>query len=464
RRRSSGWTFGLRVLGGKAKVFDTLLEGTLEGSGRDPARAFAFSLAERLKAGGLYDRILLLEGRKKKGSRPFHLLAALEERIRILEEAGASEKSLRPLKAKRAELLQVCSLPEPGAGELPGRVTLEDLERSLPPSMAVLFFHVGERFSALWVVRRGAARFRRLPGKKALLERLSPFLRAATSLPGYGSWRVSWREGRRALEFLLGGAAAFLEKGGRVAVVPGSGLEDFPFEALVAGPPTPPEDPGGIRFLGPDLGITFTRIPSASLLVHFLSKKKKRGAGKILLVEADHGEDLSFLREELDSIQAAPAGREVIRLRGKRAFLRLRECGRDAALLHLAGHARPGGEDDPPRLTLGGERLSPLDILSWGLGPDFVNLSACRTSLGRPLPLEGRQGFARAFLACGTRLVLSSAWEIQDRAAARFNRVFYANLGKGFSRAFLEAQRNLRKDPAFGAPFYWAPFQLTGTP
>jgi len=249
-----------------------------------------------------------------------------------------------------------------------------------------------------------------------------------------------------------------------VAVVPGSGLEDFPFEALVAGPRTPPEDPGEIRFLGPDLGITFTRIPSASLLVHFLGKERKRGAGKILLVEADHGEALSFLGEELDSIQAALAGRKVVRLRGRRAFLRLRECGREAALLHLAGHARAGGEEGPPRLTLGGERLSPLDILSWGLGPDFVNLSACRTSRGLPLPLEGRQGFARAFLACGTRRILSCAWEIQDRAAARFNRVFYANLGKGFSRAFLEAQRNLRKDPAFRAPFYWAPFQPAGTP
>ena len=464
-RRSKGrWDLGLRVLGRKAPVFDDLIEGILEGKAGDSRRSFAFSLAERLKAGGLYDRILALERRKSSGPRPFHLLAALEEGIRIRKEAGSPREAVLALERRRAELLRVYSLPEPGGEGPPEPVGLEELRQALPPSMVVLFFHTGRRVSALWAVRREGIRFRLLPGRRELLARLDGFRRAVSSLPGYGSWRVLRREGRRAAELLLGGSAAFLRGGDTAVVIPGPGLEDFPFSALVRPSGKGPSGPEGIRYLGPDEGVSFLFLPSASLLVHFLRSPPMGNGGGAILVEADHPSPLPWLRAELKSVEKALEGRKVFLLKGRDALRVLGTVGRKAGILHLGGHAWIGEDGKSPFLRIAGEEISPARILAWGLGPKLVNLAACRTALGRSLPLEGRAGFARAFLACGSRRILVSAWEVQDEGAARFNSVFYRNLGRGAGRALLEARRALRRDPVFRSPFFWASFQLIGAP
>ncbi len=466
RRRSPNWGSGLSILGKKAGVFELLLAGVLEGKGGDPNRSFAFSLAEKLKAGGLYDRILKLERTGGSGPRPLHMLAILERRIRTLKEARSAPGLLRRLEARKAEILCLGNLPEPGDEGAPRAVSLEELRRSIPPGLTVLFFHVGSGRSGLWLVRKEKVLFRKLPGKRALSRKTERFRVALSSLPGFGWWRVVWREGRKALDFLLGDLARAIPPGSRVVLVPGAGLEDFPFPALVTGPGSLPAGPGEIRFLGPDSRISFTRIPSATLLVHFLRKKREKGGGKALLVEGDGGSRLPGVRRELAAVRTILGRERTLLAGGREAFSLLERGGRSWSILHLAGHAEQAGDSGAPRLFLGGTALTPEKILGWGLGPAFVNLSACRTGMGHALPLEGRAGFARSFLASGTRRVLLSAWDLQDEAAVLFNRAFYEALARGASipRALCSARRILRQDSRFEAPFFWAPYQLFGSP
>ncbi len=465
RRRAWSWTAGLQVLGRKAKIFQFLLDGILAGEEGDPSRPAAFSLAEKLKAGGLYDRILRMERGGGKGPRPYHMLAALEERIRTLKETGGDPALIRSLQLRKTELLNIRSLPEPGGGAL-RTVSLAELRRALPSSVTVFFFHLGPARSALWRVERGSVSFRPLPGKAELLKNVSRFREVLSSRPGYGAWRAVWREGRRALRVLMGGLVRDLRPGTRAVVVPGEGLEDFPFSAMVAGPETMPSRQEEIRYLGPDLGVAFTRIPSATLLVHYLEKKPILSLGGKALLAGGRGH---FLppggARELRLLAGLLAGREVIQARGKAVPSVLGGKGRVFSLLHLACHGGEAGNPPWPALFLEkGCWLTPLQVLAWGLGPDLVNLAACRTGAGRSLPLEGRMGFARAFLACGSRNVLVSSWEVQDEGAERFNACFYRNLGKGPAGALLAAQRTLRRNPVFSSPFYWGPFQLIGLP
>ena len=103
-------------------------------------------------------------------------------------------------------------------------------------------------------------------------------------------------------------------------------------------------------------------------------------------------------------------------------------------VIHLATHGRV--DDLAPmnsRLLLAQDRLpDPLalaepeapafdgnltagEVMStWRLDADLVNLSACRSGLGRQSGGEGYVGFAQAFFLAGCRSLLVSLWEVDD--------------------------------------------------
>jgi CHAT domain-containing protein len=76
--------------------------------------------------------------------------------------------------------------------------------------------------------------------------------------------------------------------------------------------------------------------------------------------------------------------------------------------------------------------LTTGEVMStWKLNAELVTLSACRSGLGRQSGGEGFIGFAQAFFLAGTRCLLVSLWEVDDRATALLMTRFYQNwLGK----------------------------------
>jgi CHAT domain-containing protein/tetratricopeptide (TPR) repeat protein len=145
--------------------------------------------------------------------------------------------------------------------------------------------------------------------------------------------------------------------------------------------------------------------------------------------------------------------------------------------------------------------LTAGEVMSrWKLAADLVTLSCCQSGLGRQSGGEGLIGFAQAFFLAGSRSLLVSLWEVDDRATALLMTRFYQNwLGKraGLSQplpkaeALREAKEWLRSltgedfqreiiqisrgelrtrnaSPASGHPFAhpheWAGFILVGNP
>ncbi len=76
--------------------------------------------------------------------------------------------------------------------------------------------------------------------------------------------------------------------------------------------------------------------------------------------------------------------------------------------------------------------LSAGEVMStWKLNAELVTLSACRSGLGRQSGGEGFVGFAQAFFLAGSRSVIVSLWEVDDRATSLLMSRFYQNwLGK----------------------------------
>jgi CHAT domain-containing protein len=95
----------------------------------------------------------------------------------------------------------------------------------------------------------------------------------------------------------------------------------------------------------------------------------------------------------------------------------------------------------------------------------LVTLSACETGVNAIAPGDELIGLARGFFAAGAPSLVVSLWTVDDEAAARLMRLFYARLLAGDlpGAALRAAQRELLAGNGDDAhPFFWAPFVLMG--
>lgn len=98
---------------------------------------------------------------------------------------------------------------------------------------------------------------------------------------------------------------------------------------------------------------------------------------------------------------------------------------------------------------------------------DLVVLSACNTGFGRMIRGEGVMSIARAFASTGSKNIVMSLWQVNDRSTSEIMKFFYGFISKG--QKVGEALRNakllyLKKSSGLRSlPFYWSPFISYGT-
>lgn len=92
---------------------------------------------------------------------------------------------------------------------------------------------------------------------------------------------------------------------------------------------------------------------------------------------------------------------------------------------------------------------------------DLAVLSACETALGK-LGGDGVFGLQRGFKNAGVRSLLMSLRNVSDASTAQLMVSFYRYLleGKTKREALVKAQEELRQQPGFSDPKYWAAFIL----
>jgi CHAT domain-containing protein len=142
------------------------------------------------------------------------------------------------------------------------------------------------------------------------------------------------------------------------------------------------------------------------------------------------------------------------------------------AILHFATHgliderrpersglvltAQPAGDDGI---------LQMREVYRWRLRGALVTLSACDTALGVHVRGEGIISLSRAFFYAGADAVIATLWSVNDRSTSQFMADFYRALSTGIpvTTALRQTQRQfLQQDGPLRAPFYWAPFIVTG--
>lgn len=151
-------------------------------------------------------------------------------------------------------------------------------------------------------------------------------------------------------------------------------------------------------------------------------------------------------------------------LEGVRAVLQ--EGGVD--LLHYAGHAVEGSEDESPGLMLADGLLVPTDLGGWEATPTIVFANAC-SSADLPEATRVRKAFAPSFVTelsqLGVGVFLGCAWPVGDVQAAFFSQNFYGELlaGRSVGHSVRHARILLREKFGPSDP-YWGAYVLYGNP
>lgn len=101
---------------------------------------------------------------------------------------------------------------------------------------------------------------------------------------------------------------------------------------------------------------------------------------------------------------------------------------------------------------------------------ELAVLSACQTNIGRNFEGEGVFALSRGFLAAGARRAVASQWSVDDVSTAELIGEFFRQIAgaekKGqpinYALALRDSKRKIRNQKPWAAPFFWAPFVLTG--
>jgi tetratricopeptide (TPR) repeat protein len=419
-------------------------------------------------------------------------------------------RELRRLKAEQEEATSdVERARRPAVAAVPAIPSLAEIQSDLLDSETVLLeYHLGEERSYLWAVARDSFAAYELP-PRAALETAARSFYALVSDPhaDQGEFR------RRAVEvgrLALAPAAAHIA-GKRLLVVAEGLLQQIPFDIS---PASDADDS--------DVNVGVCReavvIPSAATLA-WLRRRSPSAPSKDIAVLADPVFDdadpriaavetppgttrpsaavettsvsrffdesapnariprLPATLQEAKAIQALAAGRSALVATGFDANLekaRSPELGR-YHIVHIATHGlidNANPELSGLVLSLVNERGAPQsgflnvgDVYQLNLSADLVVLSACRAGLGTELSGEGLIGLTRAFQSAGARSVLASLWKADDAATAELMKLFYEgvfNRQLSFSAAMRAAKEEIRRQPRWRAPYYWAGFVLHG--
>ena len=423
----------------------------------------------------------------KDGDKSPRALAVGKDIDRLLEDLSQVRAAIRAVSPAYWDL----QAPEP--------VTAAQVQASLlDGDSALVEYHLGPLHSYAWVIDRGAITVSELPGSAAIEtiarryhEQLS---RETDALTPAARTTLSASVGTLGARL----AAAVWKpieprvRGKRLLIVADGVLQYVPFAALPSAGGQPLIVSHEIVYLPSAAVLASIRAhsrpiqPAAATAVFadpVFSKNDPRFAGErdasapARTRAADGGSyaRLRFSRAEATAIGAvAPGVFEALDFTASKQTLASRDLRR-FRILHFATHGSLNAEHPELSglvLSLVDASGKPVDgflrlheIYNLDLDADLVVLSACSTALGKEVNGEGLIGLTRGFMYAGASRVVSSVWNVDDRASARLMAGFYTAMlarGRSPASALREAQLSLLRDPRWANPHYWAAFGLQG--
>ena len=441
----------------------------------------AFSTAERLRARSFLDQ-LENSGPVSRNEQEGQIEFALRERIRQLQSSLDEENDLTPPDRRQmavdtfsSELLAAEREYQAFLDDIKGRSTigyatriptLAELQANLRPGEALVEYVVGNERLMIFVLQP-----HNLSAVTSELDRSNLFakvnlVRDLIQQPSNDSWRMPAASLSDSLIKPLQ-QQALLEDVVHLYLVPHGILNYLPFAVL------PLNASGGDRVVMDQYTLNY--LPAAAALVRARHGVRTRLSLLALAPEK------TGLRHSLDEARA------IAKLYQPNSRLLSGNTATESAfkneapaygILHLSTH----GYFNSKNPLLSGLELEAdenndgllevHEILGLSLDAGLVTLSACETGMGSGFFNQIPAGdefvsLTRAFLLAGSRSVLATLWEVDDRSTVELMEGFYHRLNRSGSAndqaiALVQVQRELKKSMKYKHPFYWASFVLVG--
>ena len=246
--------------------------------------------------------------------------------------------------------------------------------------------------------------------------------------------------------------------GKHLIISPDGQFQNLPFESLIT-------KPNSLNYLINDTDISYTY----SLSFLNLNNNIVRNASNDFLGMAPikfnlkNYNNLPYSKFEIEKINSIYNGDILANKNAtKKNFL---ELSNDYKIIHLATHADLDSLNRP-WIAFKNNKLLLHELYTTKTQADLVVLSACNTSLGKTHTGEGVFSLARGFFYSGTKTVVSSLWNVNDKATTTLMVDFHKQIKKGKSKstALTLAKRNYIKNHSGSeaSPYYWASFILMG--
>ncbi|WP_298516877.1 CHAT domain-containing protein [uncultured Kordia sp.] len=137
----------------------------------------------------------------------------------------------------------------------------------------------------------------------------------------------------------------------------------------------------------------------------------------------------------------------------------------EASQVYVSSHA--GNTNNTPWLAMFDGKVYPNELYFLNNPKELVVLNACKSSTGIFKEGEGVFSLTRAFLNSGSKSVVASLWNVNEKAGMEIFNSFRANLNKSQTKskalqnakiAYLEKYKNTSQS----SPYYWGGIVLTG--
>lgn len=370
--------------------------------------------------------------------------------------------------------------------ELAKPASLNDIQAVMNDNELVAEYVLAEPNAYCFVITHKTAKLLVLPVGSARIQAL-----ADSFLSELRSRKSGEQRARDIYDGLIAPITDIFQKH-RLIISPDGILHSIPFEAL--------RDQNG--FLVQSKVISYT--PSASVLwrlrttpvlesprpllavgaveyklVRTFANRVERGSVAAAIVRGIAGisgsrlEDLPASRDEVLAI-ARIAGPKTELLLGQNATESAFKTQplADFRVIHFATHATADPEyPDRAALFLGvapntaeDGLLQVREIMRLSLRADLVTLSACDTNVGTAEGEAGVVNLEQAFLIAGSRAVVASLWNVEDRSTTALMKAFYSHLANHEEKdlALAHAKRDILNQYGDTSPYYWAPFVMAG--
>ncbi len=352
--------------------------------------------------------------------------------------------------------------------------SFEKVAQSLPKSTALYSYFWGEEQVFVFRVFEGKLTLNAWDGD-SLAKDFDPWLACISHPPGTaGNPEELQASVRRLSKALLPGK---INEDTRLLISPAGKLAYLPFESLLLSEVTT-----GIRdwdFLVKKYPVAYT--PSAEIWVQEQQYKPGKARVNYVGVAPDFSKKtaegsafgpLSFNQEEVRQAAEALHGKAYLGVLASEAIVK--QAPQTPQLLHFATHAladesallqsRLFLEPDSDQAEDG--VLHAFEIYQLQLNSPLIVLSACQTGAGPVVQGEGVMSLARAFQFAGSRQVVTTLWNADDRSSFELMTRFFKALVKGLSAedalSFSRKAWLATADNFHSHPYFWAGMVVVG--